>query len=91
MNDDQLSPQDIEDLQKQIDTLETLVKSRMTKEVIQRFGNIKASNPELAVQILALFGQLLQKGKIVMIDDRIFKEVITTVMPKKKEFKFTRK
>jgi DNA-binding TFAR19-related protein (PDSD5 family) len=78
-------------LLQQIQQLEALVKTRMTKEAVQRYGNIRAANPELSIQVLALLGQMLQSGKVDMIDEAKFKEIMFTITPKKKEFKMTRK
>ena len=78
-------------LMQQIQQLETLVKSRMTKEAVQRYGNIRTANPELSIQILALLGQLLQTGKVDVIDEEKFKEIMLRITPQKREFRLRRK
>ena len=74
-------------LQQQIQQLEMSVKQIMTKDALQRFGNIKAAHPERAIQVLAIFGQAIQTGKIDKIDDDLLKEILIKIVPKKKEFK----
>ena len=78
-------------LMQQVQQLETLVKSKMTKEAVQRYGNIRAANPELSIQVLAMFGQLLQTGKVDVIDEQKIKEIMFTITQQKKEFNLRRK
>lgn len=78
-------------LQQQIKQLENIVKGVMTKEALERYGNVKTVHPDKAVQVLAVLGQLLQTGKINKIDDEILKEILIKLIPKKKDFKIKRK
>lgn len=73
-------------LQQQIEQLESIVKQRMTKEALQRYGNIKTVHPEKAMQLLVLFGQMIQTNQIETIDDETLKNVLIQMNPKK-EFK----
>ena len=51
-----------------------------------RYGNIKTADPEKALQVIVLFAQLLQTGKINgVIDDIIFKRVLEKLSPQKKK------
>lgn len=77
--------------QQEIAQLELAVKQRMSKEALQRFGNIKVADPEKAVQLLVILAQLLQSGRLTMIDDNNLRQILAQVTPKKKEFKITRK
>jgi len=66
--------------------LEFIVKQHMTKEAISRYGNIKIAHPEKSVQALVVLAQLLQEKKILVIDDKILKDVLLKLTPEKKEF-----
>ena len=74
-------------LQQQIAQLESVVKQALTKEALERFGNLKAAYPEKAVQVLVVLGQLIQSGKINKIDDGQLKELLSTIATRKKDFK----
>lgn len=73
-------------LQQELQQLEAAVKGRMTKEALLRFGSIKTADPERAVQVLVIMGQLLQQGRVTQIDDNLFKQVLLQVTPKKRDF-----
>jgi len=78
-------------LQQQIQQLEIMVKQIMTKDALERYGNIKTADSDKAVQVLAVLGQLIQAGKINRIDDAVLKEILMKLIPQKKEFKIRRK
>lgn len=79
-------------LQQQIEQLETIVRSYLTKEALERYGNLKAAHPEKAVQVLTIIGQALQTGQITgKIDDNTFKQLLQQLQQPKKEFKMVRK
>ncbi len=79
-------------LQQQIQQLEEIVKQFLTKEALQRYGNLKTAHPEKSLQILVILSQLIQQGRIKKkIDDNILKEVLKQITPEKKEFKIKRK
>ena len=71
-----------EQLQQQIEQLEITVKQVLTKEALQRYGNLKAAFPDRAVQLLVILAQALQAGQINKIDDDTLKEIL-----KKKELR----
>ncbi len=75
-----------EELQKQLQQLESSVKQKFTKEALQRFGNIKAADEEKAIQVLVVLGQLIQGGKVDVIDDGQFKEILRMMATQKKDF-----
>jgi programmed cell death protein 5 len=79
----QKQQEDQSQFQQQVEQLETLVKQRMTKEALQRFGNIKTVHPEKAMQLLVLFWQLIQANQIEKIDDETLKKVLIQINPKK--------
>lgn len=74
-------------MQLQIEQLESIVKQALTKDALQRFGNLKAAHPEKAMQLLAILAQALQQGQISQIDDNTLKEILIKITPEKKEFK----
>lgn len=81
--------QEEDQLQQQIKQVESVVKTKLTKEALSRFGNIKAAYPEKYVQLLAVLGQLIQK--IDVIDDNMLKDILIKLEPKKHKFKIIRK
>jgi programmed cell death protein 5 len=89
-----MNPEDLQkqaELRQQIQQLEMLVKQRMTKEALERFGNIKSAHPEKAIQLLAVLGQAIQSGQIdEQIDDEQLKDILIRLTPEKKEFKIRR-
>jgi len=77
-------------LAQQIEMLEGLVKRILTKDAWSRYTNIKAADPERAVQILAVLGQLVQSGRVKQIDDARFKLLLMKLSPQKRETKIRR-
>ncbi len=79
-------------LQQQVQQLEAVVKQFLTKEALQRYGNLKAAHTKKAIQLLVVLSQLIQQGKIKdKIDDNLLKEVLMEITPKKKNFKIKHK
>src|SRR3989338_1950454 len=78
--------QEQEQLQQQVQQLEIMVRQALTKEALERYGNLKTAFPEKAVQLLVILAQALQSGQIKTIDDETLKEVLRRLTPKKKEF-----
>jgi programmed cell death protein 5 len=89
---DKLQEQQQEDikLQQQLQMLESVVKQKLTKKALERYGNIKVAHPEKAVQLLAILGQAIQSEGIDTIDDDQLKEILKRLEPQK-EMKITRK
>ena len=79
------------ELRQQVQQLEMLVKQRMTKEALERFGNVKAAHPEKALQLLAVLGQAIQSNQIQEIDDDQLKGILLKLTPEKKDFKIKRR
>lgn len=78
-------------LQQQIQQLELIVKQVLTKEALERYGNLKTAHPEKAVQLLVVLGQAIQSGQITKIDDNKLKEILKKLTPPKKDFKIRKK
>lgn len=51
-------------LQQQIGALEELVKSRLSRDALLRYGNLKTAHPERALQLLMVLGRAIQSGQI---------------------------
>ncbi len=79
-------------LQQQIQQLEAVIKQFLTKEALQRYGNLKTAHPEKAIQLLVVLSQLIQQGKIQnKVDDNLLKEILKQITHEKKEFKIKMK
>jgi DNA-binding TFAR19-related protein (PDSD5 family) len=78
-------------MQEQINALEQMVKSRLTKKALLRYGNIKTAHPQKAVQLLIVLGQLLQSGRINTVTDEQLKDILLKLKPPKHDFKIKRK
>jgi len=77
-------------IQQQIQALENFVKTRLTKEALIRYGNLKAGHPQLAIQILVVLSEAIKSGKVNMVDDDLLKSILKEMQPKK-ETKIIRK
>jgi len=88
----QSSQQALEDqqMQQQIQQLEVVVKQALTKEALERYGNLKAAYPEKAVQVLVTLAQAIQTGQIQKIDDDTLKMLLKKITPSKRTFKIKR-
>lgn len=79
-------------LQQQIAQLENVARNYLTKEAIQRYGNLKAAHPKKALSVILLISQLIQNGQLNgKIDDNALKDFLLKTQEEKKEFKFLRK
>jgi programmed cell death protein 5 len=79
-----------EQLQQQVQQLEMIVKQALTKEALERYGNLKTAFPDKAVQLLVVLAQAIQSGQISKIDDNILKEILKKLSPQKEAFKIKR-
>src|SRR3989338_2901624 len=80
-----------EQVQQQIEQLEIAVRQFLTKEALQRYGNLKAAHQEKAVQLLVVLGQAIQQGHIKeKITDDQLKQLLIKMEDRKKEFKIKR-
>ena len=83
--------EDQQQMQEQITQLEGLVKQYLTKDALQRYGNLRIAHQEKAVRVLAILGQMIQAGHIKnQIDDTQFREILKRLEPKKTEFNIKR-
>jgi|TARA_Y100000310_G_scaffold181354_1_gene181282 programmed cell death protein 5 len=86
----QQQAQEEEQMKQQIGQLEAIVKQALTKEALQRYGNLKAAFPDRAVQLLMILAQAIQSGQITKIDDNDLKEILKKTNPEKKDIKIKR-
>lgn len=75
-----------QEFQQQVQQLEAVVKQRMTKEALQRYGNVKAANPQKALQLIAVLGQFIQSGRIEQVDDELLKKILAKMSEGRKDF-----
>ena len=75
--------------QEEITNLESLVKEYLTKEALERFGNIKAAHPQKAFQVIGIISQMIQNRQINAINDQQLKKILKTITPKM-DFKIRR-
>ena len=86
----QQQAQEEEQLQQQIQQIEMIVKQALTKDALERYGNLKVAYPDKVVQLLVILANAIQSGQISSIDDNTLKEVLKKLSPRKKEFKINR-
>lgn len=70
-------------LMQQIQYLEKLAKTMMSKEAISRYGNLKIAHPEIAIKTIAALASAIQTGKIRQaISDEQFKDILKEIQRK---------
>ena len=77
-------------VQQQFEQVELAVKTKMTKEAISRYGNLKAAYPEKAVHALIIMARALETRQVTQINDNILKHFLGALTPQKKEFNLKR-
>lgn len=78
-------------LQQQVEQLESVVKQFLSKEALERYGNLKTAHPEKAIQLAVILAQAVQSGQIKsQIDDEALKSLLKRLTPQKKEFNIRR-
>src|SRR3990167_7715232 len=82
--------QEEQQLQQQVQQLEEIVKQVLTKEALERYGNLKAAYPDRAVQLLVILAQAIQSGQVTKINDNMLKEILKKITPQQKEFRIRR-
>jgi programmed cell death protein 5 len=79
--------QEQQELEEKISQLEGVVRQFLDKDALTRYGNLKVAHTEKAIRVLALFGQMIQKGQIKQqITDAQFKQILMRLEPPKKNF-----
>jgi programmed cell death protein 5 len=71
---------------------QTILRGVLTPEARERMGNLKMAYPDIAVQVEDRIIMLVQSGRLnTMIDDPTLKEILTRIVPHKREIKIERK
>ncbi|MCH7552116.1 hypothetical protein IIB49_01885 [Patescibacteria group bacterium] len=79
-----------EQLLEQLQKLEGVVKQSLTKEALERYGNLKIAYPEKTTQLLVILANVLQSGQLEKIDDNTLKDLLKKLSPEKKDIKIKR-
>lgn len=80
---------ELQKITEQIILLEKIAKQYMSKEAIQRYGNLKIAHPETALKAIAIIAQAAQLGQIQgQIGDEEFKRLLLEIQKGKKNFTF---
>lgn len=77
--------------EQQLAALENMVKQKLSKEALERYGNFKLAFPNKAPQVLLFLGELISKNNIEVIEDGHLKELLRRLTPQKREMKISRK
>ncbi|MBR9699839.1 hypothetical protein GOV09_05255 [Candidatus Woesearchaeota archaeon] len=79
-------------MQQQVAQLEHMVKQHLTKDAIERYGNLKTAHAEKALRLIAVVAQAIQQGQIKeKITDEQLKRLLQGIEPAKKDFTIKRK
>ncbi len=78
--------QESQQMQQQVAQLEAIAKQVMTKEAIERYGNVRIAHPETALRALILIAQQIEAGRISRIEDQDLKNILKAIQPKKRDF-----
>lgn len=77
-------------LQEEIARLEGIVKAKLSRDALIRFGTVKAAHPDLALNLTLVLSNLIKQGRIVgQISDSQLKEFLRQ-LSEKKDFKIKR-
>ena len=79
-------------MQQQMQMIEEQAKQFLDSNALSRFGNIKAADPEKAMQICMIIVNAFQNRQIKeKLNDEEFKNLLINLQGPKKEFRFMRK
>ncbi len=77
-------------LQEEIAQLESIVKAKLSRDALTRFGTVKAAHPDLALNLTLVLSNLIKQGRIVgQISDAQLKEFLRQ-LSSRKDFKIKR-
>ncbi len=77
-------------LQEEVARLEGIVKSKLSREALLRYGNVKAAHKDLALNLVLILSNLIQQGKVQgQISDAQLKDLLGQLSAKK-SFKIKR-
>ncbi len=79
----------------QLEALEEIVKARLSKEALQRYGTLKLAHPETAVQLLVAVAQAIESGRLtgMLNEEQLVAALrqLSRLSQKSRETKITRK
>jgi len=80
----QLTPEQIEQLNKFEQLKKVIMNKILTKKAIERLGRVRLVKPDLAMQLEIYLVQLYQAGQLkTVIDDKKLKEMLNSIVQKK--------
>lgn len=74
-------------IRQQLAQLEELAKKKLTKEALERYGNVRFANAERAFQA----AEIIVRSKIDIVTDEQLKSLLAKLSETKREIKITRK
>ncbi|MEK6822826.1 MAG: DNA-binding protein, partial [Nanoarchaeota archaeon] len=77
-------------LAKQIEQLEAMVRPALSREALLRFGTLKSAHPEKAIRALVALAQAVGKG-VTSIDDAQLRALLVSLEPQQREIKINRR
>jgi len=83
---DDIQNQELE-IAKNLKMIEDIAKSKMSRDAVSRYGNLKVAHPELAIKAISLIAEAAHSGQIDVISDLQFKELLRQLQ-EKKSFRF---
>jgi DNA-binding TFAR19-related protein (PDSD5 family) len=79
----------VDQIAQQVIALERIAKTKMSKEAISRYGNLKMGHTETAIKAIALIAQAVQTGQIrEVLSDEEFKLILLEIQKGKTNFRF---
>jgi len=76
-----------QELQQQLEALERVAKNYLTREAIQRYGNVKAVHPQKAAMVLVNLAQMIDQGQVKQkITDDQLKSILGQMAQPQKKF-----
>ncbi|HLD97357.1 MAG TPA: DNA-binding protein [Candidatus Nanoarchaeia archaeon] len=80
---------------RQLEALEEIVKARLSKEALQRYGTLKLAHPETAVQLAVAVAQAIESGRLsgMLSDEQLVAALrqLSRLSQKNRETSITRK
>ena len=87
----QQKAQEESQVQQQIEHMEAILRQFLSKEALERYGNLKAAHKEKALQLLVVMVQAIQTGQIKsQVDDLTLKKILKRLTPQKRNIKIKR-
>ena len=79
MNEEEQVQAEIE-LAKNLKLIENIAKSKMSKDAISRYGNLKIAHPDKAVKVISFIAEAVNSGEIKQeIRDEQFKKLLMRI------------